>query len=87
MHRKQYPWYLRMPAETFGDAIHFFADFVQLKIQEFPGMPTIVSYVKNSYQNDPFRVGLEALLVFFTFKYLVSKPKQKKIELCQQVSF
>lgn len=33
----------------------------------------IVSYVKNSYQNDPYRIMLELVLVFFTIKYLFMK--------------
>jgi len=48
-------------------------------------MSIVVSYVKSSYQNDPFRVGLEALLVFFTLRYMLSKPKPSQLELTSKV--
>ncbi|KAK9765895.1 serine palmitoyltransferase component, variant 2 [Basidiobolus ranarum] len=38
-----------------------------------PGSSFLLRYIKNSYQNDPFRVVLELFLVFFAIKYLLSK--------------
>ncbi|KAI9138811.1 pyridoxal phosphate-dependent transferase [Paraphysoderma sedebokerense] len=38
-----------------------------------PGSAIFFRYIKNSYQNDPFRVILELLLVFFALKYLLSQ--------------
>jgi serine palmitoyltransferase len=37
----------------------------------------IIKYIQNSYQNDPFRIILEAMLAIFTFKYLFKKPYSK----------
>lgn len=42
----------------------------------------VVAYVKESYQNDPFRIVLEVCLVFFTLRYLFggSRPTVKLTE-------
>lgn len=41
-----------------------------------PGSAIVKDYIKRSYQNDPFRVALEALLLFFAIKYATSKKYQ-----------
>ena len=41
-----------------------------------PGSQFIKDYIKRSYQNDPFRVALEALLLFFAIKYMTTKKYQ-----------
>lgn len=67
------------------DALNVIGSFALQKLLLIPGMPTIMAYIQSSYQNDPFRVGLEALLVFFTIKYLWSAPKTTKFELSEKV--
>ena len=44
-----------------------------LGYQYIPLADVIVRYIKNSYQNDPFRIALELLLLLFALKYLTSK--------------
>jgi hypothetical protein len=53
-----------------------------------PGASVIVRYIQKSYQNDPFRIVLELLLVVFAFKYLFSKtyrPDTNEVKLSQKV--
>ncbi|KAK9760773.1 serine palmitoyltransferase component [Basidiobolus ranarum] len=38
-----------------------------------PGSSIVIRYIKNSYQNDPFRVVLELCLIFFALRYLLAK--------------
>lgn len=45
-------------------------------IDIIPGSHLIKNYIKRSYQNDPFRVALEALLLFFAVKYMTNKKYQ-----------
>lgn len=45
-------------------------------IDVIPGSHLIKDYIKRSYQNDPFRVALEALLLFFAIKYMTNKKYQ-----------
>eukprot|EP00835_Amoeboradix_gromovi_P002851 NODE_171_length_16024_cov_0.172559.p2 type:complete len:472 gc:universal NODE_171_length_16024_cov_0.172559:12308-13723(+) len=40
-----------------------------------PGSHIVIKYARNSYQNDPFRVFLEIILLVYTIKYLVQKRK------------
>ncbi|OBZ82580.1 Serine palmitoyltransferase 1 [Choanephora cucurbitarum] len=42
-------------------------------ITAIPGSHLAISYIKNAYQNDPFRIALELFLVFFAIKYMLSK--------------
>ncbi|KAG0315558.1 serine palmitoyltransferase component [Dissophora globulifera] len=42
-------------------------------IQAVPGSGIAVNYIKNSYQNDPFRVVLELGLAIYAVKYMLSK--------------
>lgn len=74
-----------MPADVIYDALMVIWTSLQSQIMLIPGMNIVAEYVSNSYQNDPFRVGLEALLIFFTLRYLLSRPKQNSIELTSQV--
>ncbi|KAG1144970.1 hypothetical protein G6F37_003181 [Rhizopus arrhizus] len=49
-----------------------------------PGSHLAISYLKNAYQNDPFRVVLELFLVFFAMKYMFSrkyKPNDNNVVL------
>lgn len=75
-----------MPTEVLYDAVRVIWTHLQSQIILIPGMNIVADYVKSSYQNDPFRVGLEALLIFFTLRYLLSRPKQNAIELTSKVS-
>ena len=54
-----------------------------------PGSKLIIGYIKNSYQNDPFRILLEGLLVFFAIKYYFHKkykPNTVEIKLTEKVN-
>ena len=42
-------------------------------IEAIPGSEIVINYIKNSYQNDPFRVVLELGLAVFAVKYMLSK--------------
>lgn len=75
-----------MPTEVITDALKVITNYAQSQILMIPGMPMIASYVKSSYQNDPFRVGLEALLIFFTLRYLLSAPKGSEVQLTPKVN-
>jgi serine palmitoyltransferase len=52
-----------------------------------PGASVVLRYIKNSYQNDPFRIALELFLIVFAFKYLFSKtykPDTKEVQLTEK---
>ncbi|KAF9192044.1 serine palmitoyltransferase component [Haplosporangium sp. Z 11] len=42
-------------------------------VQVVPGSAIAIDYIKNSYQNDPFRVVLELGLAIYAVKYMLSK--------------
>ncbi|KAF8938793.1 serine palmitoyltransferase [Dissophora ornata] len=42
-------------------------------VEAVPGSAIAISYIKNSYQNDPFRVVLELGLAIYAVKYMLSK--------------
>jgi serine palmitoyltransferase len=42
-------------------------------VESIPGSAIVINYIKNSYQNDPFRVVLELLLAIYAVKYMMSK--------------
>ncbi|KAG0062692.1 serine palmitoyltransferase component, partial [Podila epicladia] len=42
-------------------------------VQAVPGSAIAINYIKNSYQNDPFRVVLELGLAIYAVKYMLSK--------------
>lgn len=57
-------------------------------IISIPGSNLAISYLKNAYQNDPFRVALELFLVFFAIKYMLSrkyKPNDNNVILTEKV--
>lgn len=57
-------------------------------IVAIPGSHLAISYMKNAYQNDPFRIALELFLVFFAIKYMLSKkykPNDNNIVLSSKV--
>ncbi|KAI9340616.1 pyridoxal phosphate-dependent transferase [Pilaira anomala] len=56
-------------------------------IVAIPGSHLAISYLKNAYQNDPFRVALELFLVFFAIKYMLSrkyKPNDNNVVLTEK---
>lgn len=58
-------------------------------IVAIPGSHLAISYLKNAYQNDPFRIALELFLVFFAIKYMLSKkykPNDNNVVLTEKVS-
>ncbi|KAL7328685.1 serine palmitoyltransferase component [Mucor circinelloides] len=53
-------------------------------IVAIPGSHLAINYLKNAYQNDPFRIALELFLVFFALKYMLSKkykPNDNNVQL------
>ncbi|KAJ1977608.1 serine palmitoyltransferase component [Dimargaris xerosporica] len=46
---------------------------VSQTVAVIPGSPIVLRYIKNSYQNDPFRVVLEVFLLLFVVWYLLEK--------------
>lgn len=57
-------------------------------VEAIPGSHLAISYLKNAYQNDPFRVALELFLVFFAMKYMFSrkyKPNDNNVVLTEKV--
>ncbi|KAG1148078.1 hypothetical protein G6F37_003625 [Rhizopus arrhizus] len=56
-------------------------------VEAIPGSHLAISYLKNAYQNDPFRVALELFLVFFAMKYMFSrkyKPNDNNVVLTEK---
>ncbi|KAI7879054.1 PLP-dependent transferase [Lichtheimia hyalospora FSU 10163] len=56
-------------------------------IVAIPGSHLILTYVKNAYQDDPFRIILELFLVFFALKYMLSKkykPQDNAVKLTEK---
>ncbi|KAG0004667.1 serine palmitoyltransferase component [Entomortierella chlamydospora] len=56
-------------------------------IQAVPGSAIVLDYIKNSYQNDPFRVVLELGLAIYAVKYMLSKKyriDQSNVQLTEK---
>lgn len=71
------------------DALRILASNLYDNIDCIPGSSIVKDYVKRSYQNDPFRVALEALLLFFALKYMTTKKYQinsNYVKLTKKVS-
>ncbi|KAF9356678.1 serine palmitoyltransferase component [Mortierella sp. AD094] len=51
---------------------HTFVTVAQA-VEAVPGSAIVINYIKNSYQNDPFRVVLEVGLAVYAVKYMLSK--------------
>lgn len=47
-------------------------------LNKIPGGPFIISYVKKSHQDDPYRTAVEIILILYGIVYYLSKPQQKK---------
>ena len=62
-----------------GGYLSFFASIWKF----IPGNELILWYIKKSYKNDPYRVLIELLLLFFAGKYLLAKTyrQEKNYEL------
>ena len=72
-----------------GDSVTQGLLFVSDLYVSIPGSNVVTRYIQSSYQNDPFRVALEALLVFFAIKYLLTKkyrPNDNTVKLTEKVS-
>jgi len=57
-------------------------------VQVVPGSAIAIDYIKNSYQNDPFRVVLELGLAIYAVKYMLSKKyriDQNHVQLTEKV--
>lgn len=69
------------------DSVLAFVSYLWNVIVNIPGMDYIITYIKNSYQNDPIRIILEGFLILYTVKYLKSKRRNKADEeLSERVS-
>jgi serine palmitoyltransferase len=70
------------------EAFRILASNLVENIDVIPGSTLVKEYVKRSYQHDPFRVALEAFLLFFAFRYLTTKkyqPNSNFVELTEKV--
>lgn len=47
-------------------------------LSKVPGGPYIISYVRKSHQDDPYRTAVEIVLILYGIVYYLSKPQQKK---------
>lgn len=57
-------------------------------IAAIPGSHHALTYLKNAYQHDPFRIALELFLVFFAIRYMLSakyKPHDNAVKLTEKV--
>lgn len=71
------------------EAIYILARNLYDCLDIIPGAPIFKGYVKRSYQNDPIRVALEALLLIFAIMYMLNKKfnfNSNYVELTKQVS-
>ncbi|KAG2212583.1 hypothetical protein INT47_000559 [Mucor saturninus] len=56
-------------------------------ITAIPGSHHTLLYLKNAYQDDPFRIALELFLVFFAIRYMLSakyKPHDNAVKLTEK---
>lgn len=47
-------------------------------LQKVPGGRYVISYVKKSHQDDPYRTAVEVVLILYGIIFYLSKPQQKK---------
>lgn len=65
--------------QDIGDLVSTTVDGILNKVSVIPGSAIIIRYIKSSYQNDPIRSLLEALLFIFAIRYfLASKYSTSK---------
>lgn len=65
--------------QDIGDLVNSTVDGALTKVSGIPGSAILLRYIKSSYQNDPIRSLLEALLVIFAIRYfLASKYSTSK---------
>lgn len=65
--------------QDFGELLSTASETALSKISTIPGSAIVLRYIKSSYQNDPIRSFLEALLVLFAIRYfLASKYSTNK---------
>lgn len=46
-------------------------------LMKIPGGPYVISYVRKSHQDDPYRTAVEIILILYGIVYYLSKPQQK----------
>jgi hypothetical protein len=74
--------------EVVDHSLAYFSHIYHLGRRYVPGADVIVHYIQNSYQNDPFRVVLELILVIFAVKYVLAKkykPDAREVPLTEKV--
>ncbi|KAF5097040.1 hypothetical protein D0Z03_001494 [Geotrichum reessii] len=71
--------------QDIGDLVNTTVDGLLHKVSGVPGSAIVLRYIKSSYQNDPIRSLLEALLVIFAIRYFLaskySTSKQNYVQL------
>jgi serine palmitoyltransferase len=71
--------------QDIGDLVSTTVEGVLHKVSGVPGSAIVLRYIKSSYQNDPIRSLLEALLVIFAIRYFLaskySTSKQNYVQL------
>lgn len=78
---------LRRMAEAVSDAFFHLLRAGGNYAKQVPGLDIVISYIENSYQNDPFRVLLEAIVTGWMLWYLLKpRPKDIKDELTPGVN-
>lgn len=51
--------------------------YLNALLVRIPGGPYVISYVKKSHQDDPYRTAVEIVLILYGIVYYLSKPQQK----------
>ncbi|KAI9485518.1 MAG: pyridoxal phosphate-dependent transferase [Benjaminiella poitrasii] len=82
---------MNMETNTIPPIVNEHAEFINSTVNSLytiiaaiPGSHLALNYVKNAYQNDPFRIALELFLVFFAIRYLMAakyKPHDNAVKL------
>ncbi|QLQ77801.1 hypothetical protein HG537_0A00480 [Torulaspora globosa] len=60
------------------DAFSYVWYYLYTLLLKVPGGRYIISYVKKSHQDDPYRTAVEVVLILYGIVYYLSKPQQKK---------
>lgn len=63
--------------EAIGDAFWHLLVLTGNALRQVPGMWFVVDYIERSYQNDPFRMVLEGLVLLFAINYLFNREKKE----------
>jgi serine palmitoyltransferase len=76
-------------SEEQAELINSTVSSVYKLIASIPGSHHVLIYLKQAYQDDPFRIVLELFLVFFAIRYMMSakyKPHDNAVKLTDKVT-